>query len=192
VNHLAHFALAGDELIVGSFLGDYIKGRLEDRFTHNVERGIRLHRAIDAYTDSHDVVRRSQQRFDPGFRRYAGIMTDVIYDCLLARTWADFYDQPLHDFSTRTLRNLLDAGQHLPEKAMRTATRMHEHNSLAGYGSDEFVAGAFSHLSTRLTRTNPLDIAYSQFEIHLTGLESDFADFYPELMDFCEKWKQTN
>ena len=59
MNYLAHFALAGPEtgLLVGGFLGDYIKGRLENRFSPEIERGIRLHRAIDQYTDSHPVVK---------------------------------------------------------------------------------------------------------------------------------------
>ena len=56
LNHLAHFALAGHRilvLLVGGFLGDYIKGRLENRFTPDIERGIQASsgdRSVHRYT----------------------------------------------------------------------------------------------------------------------------------------------
>jgi len=136
LNHLAHFALAGPEsgLLVGGFLGDYIKGRLENRFTPEIERGIRLHRAIDQYTDSHPVVKSSYERFDPRFRRYAGIITDIAFDHLLAQNWSTYYNEPLESYSASTLKKLLDHKVFLTDAACQTASRMQEHNSLAHYG----------------------------------------------------------
>ena len=71
MNHLAHFYLAHphEELMVGGFLGDFVKGKLSGKHPHRIELGIRLHRAIDAYTDQHPIVKQSQRRFDPAFRR---------------------------------------------------------------------------------------------------------------------------
>ena len=92
MNHLAHFLLAGSEtgLIVGGFLGDFVKGRLpvEDNqgrsgdslnaalagLEHGIVRGIRLHRAIDGYTDSHTIVKQSQRRFSTPLRRFAPLL----------------------------------------------------------------------------------------------------------------------
>ena len=69
-------------------LGDYLKGRLENRFSLEIEAGILLHRAIDQYTDSHPAVKGSYKRLDPKFRRYAGIITDIVSDHLLALNWS--------------------------------------------------------------------------------------------------------
>jgi acyl carrier protein phosphodiesterase len=190
VNHLAHLALAGDDYLVGSFLGDYIKGRLNGTHPDFIERGIRLHRAIDAFTDNHRVIRQSADRFNPAFRRYAGIMTDVFYDYMLANTWHDYYDTPLTEFSRCTLSILLEHEEHLTTKAAGTAKRMRQHNSLAHYGNDSFLDGAFQNLAGRLTRSNPLADAGAQCRQHKDALARDFAAFYPELIAFCENWKQ--
>ena len=194
MNHLAHFALTDQkpQTLVGSFLGDYVKGRLNGEFAPSIERGIKLHRAVDAFTDRNAIVRQSQKRFEKEFRRYAGIMTDVIYDHVLARLWQDYYDSQLEQFSKCTLGTLLEHAEMLPEKAHQTALRMFELNSMARYGTDAFIENSFIHLSTRLTRANPLDIAFDQFAQHRQALESDFRDFYPELVDFCNHWQQTN
>ena len=194
MNHLAHFVLAGQSpaSIVGGFLGDYVKGRLKGHYPLDIERGIQLHRAIDAYTDQHEVVKHSYRRFDPEFRRYAGIMTDIIFDHLLAKQWSQYYSTSLPDFSERTLAVLLDNMQHLPENAQATATRMHEHNSLAGYGQARFVSGSFEFISTRLTRANPLNRAFAECELHLDELNEDFHAFYPDLINYCADWAQVH
>lgn len=192
MNHLAHFALAGPEtgLLVGGFLGDYIKGRLENRFSPEIERGIRLHRAIDQYTDTHPVVKNSYKRFDPRFRRYAGIITDIAFDHLLAQNWSRYYNEPLESYSTCTLKKLLAHKGELTEAAFQSASRMQEHNSLAHYGRLEFLDRSFVYLSGRLNHANPLIDAFPHCEEQLPCLQEDLSVFYPELIGFCDEWKQ--
>jgi len=192
LNYLAHFALAGPEtgLWVGGFLGDYIKGRLENRFSPEIERGIRLHRAIDQYTDSHPVVRNSYKRFDPKFRRYAGIITDIAFDHLLAQNWRRYYSEPLESYSASTLEKLLAHKDVLTDAAFQSASRMQEHNSLAHYDQLEFLERSLAYLSGRLKHANPLIEAYKHCEEQLPGLQQDLSVFYPGLMEFCDEWKQ--
>lgn len=192
MNHLAHFALAGPDqgLLVGGFLGDYIKGRLEGRFDPDIERGIRLHRAIDQFTDTHPLVRRSYQRFEPEYRRYAGIICDLAYDHLLARNWNRYYDEPLSTYSSRTLAVLLSHEHQLTEAALTTAQRMHQHNSLSGYGNQEFLERSLSYLSGRMKHANPLASSYDHCLALLPALERDLTAFYPAAVAFCDEWKQ--
>jgi acyl carrier protein phosphodiesterase len=192
LNHLAHFALAGPEtgLLVGGFLGDYIKGRLENRFSPEIERGIRLHRAIDQYTDSHPVVKSSYKRFDSRFRRYAGIITDIAFDHLLAQNWSRYYNEPLEAYSACTLEKLLVHKDMLTDAAYQSASRMQEHNSLAHHGESKFLERSFVYLSGRLKHENPLLDAYPHCEEQLPALQEDLSVFYPELMEFCDEWKQ--
>jgi acyl carrier protein phosphodiesterase len=194
VNHLAHFALAGRDadLLVGGFLGDYTKGRLNGKLASGIERGIALHRAIDAYTDQHEIVKTSRERFSAEFRRYAGIITDVLYDHLLAQHWLNFYQEPLDDFSKRTLGILLANKSSLTDNAADTATRMHEYNSLAHYGETKFVINALTHISTRLKRANPLGYASDEALACLPALRNDLLGFYPQLVNFSDEWQNSH
>ncbi len=194
MNHLAHFAVTDDrpDTLVGTFLGDYVKGRLRGTYARDVERGIRLHRAVDAFTDHHPIAKRSHRRFAPGFYRYGSIMTDIIYDHFLARRWHHYYDMELEQFSRQTLATLCNYHDILPEQARKTLTRMYKMNALAGHGSEAFVERSLSFLSSRLSRPNPLDIAFSQFVCHRDRLETDFEEFYPELTAFCRDWLVKN
>lgn len=190
MNHLAHLALAGDEpeAILGSFLGDYVKGRLKGQLPAAIERGIRLHRAVDAFTDRHSAVLEAGRRLPAHYRRYAGLVTDLAFDHFLALNWQRYSEESLDAFSRRTLAILHGYAGQMPAAAAATAIAMHEHNSLANYGRAAFVQGALCRVASRLTRPNPLASAYQAFEVQRQGLEEDFHRFYPELMAFSDTW----
>ncbi len=191
MNHLAHFFLAGQDpdLLVGGFLGDYVKGRLRGERMHAIEAGIKLHRSIDAFTDSHSITRSSQRRFESRFRRVSGIMTDIIYDHFLAIHWKDYHHLELQAFSDTTFEVLLAGTEHFPDIAVRSCVRMHEANTLIHYRSEEFVDRSLIYLSRRLSRDNPLSEGYVQFVNNRKELESDFQAFFPDLINFVENWK---
>ena len=75
MNFLAHLYLSPPtpDALLGSLLGDFVKGPVE-RAGYNAEitTAIRLHRAIDTFTDSHPIVLASKARISPARRRYAG------------------------------------------------------------------------------------------------------------------------
>ena len=192
MNHLAHLVLAGNEpaMLLGAILGDHVKGRLKGEFNKEVERGIRLHRAIDAFTDHHPDVKKSQRQFNPHFRRYSGIMLDVFFDYLLARSWQTYYESDLNEFSSDVLTTLIKQADQLPARAMQQVQRMHAMNSLASHGEDRYLEGAFSHLATRLKRDNPLTEAFDECQQNYAALDTVFRAFYPKLQSFAEDWKQ--
>ena len=194
MNHLAHFLLSASEedLLIGSFLGDFIKGRLVGEYPHSIERGMRLHRAIDAFTDHHETVLRSCRRPAPEFRRVAPIMVDIIYDYFLANHWRAYHPESMSSFSTTIFSTVLNTRITLPTAAFRLINLMEEHRSLAGYDQVIFVERAFNHLSKRLSRSNPLARGISEFHDHYSGFEEDFIEFYPILNSFVEQWLRDN
>ncbi len=194
MNHLAHFYLAGSDtnLLVGNFLGDYIKGRLVGKRSAAIETGIRLHRAIDAFTDHHPITRRSQSRFEPRFRRVSGIMTDIIYDHFLACGWSNYHIEHLQTFSDTTFEKLLAHREHFPDNAIQSCERMYENNVLSRYVEPNFIDRSLKYLSTRLSRDNPLMEGYNQFLQNQEDLNLDFQEFFPVLQQFVDAWVSDN
>ena len=71
MNHLAHLLLAerSDGLLVGGFLGDFVKGRLKGDRPPAIEQGIKLHRYIDHFTDHHPEALRLRALFPDSTRK---------------------------------------------------------------------------------------------------------------------------
>ena len=64
MNFLAHIYLSGtdEELTLGNFFADSLKGKSYLKYPLGIQRGVVLHRAIDFYTDTHPTVRKSISR----------------------------------------------------------------------------------------------------------------------------------
>ena len=193
MNFLAHFALSNKDqnLSVGSFLGDFVKGRLCGQYNQEIEIGIKFHRAVDAYTDQHLVTRFSRERFGTRFKRIGGIMTDIAYDHLLALSWDSFYDEPLSSFSKRVLEDVL-AYKNLPREAERLAKVMLKNNSLENYRDEMFLREASLNLDKRLKRRTPIFEAPDKIVKIKKELDGDFKLFYPQLMKFAAGWLEKN
>ena len=193
MNFLAHLALSGksQNLTIGNFLGDFVKGNLFGRYDEEVELGIKFHRAIDAYTDHHLLIKLSKKRFGPRFRRIGGIMVDIAYDHLLALSWDKFYDEPIDLFSKRVLENILDFKE-LPWDAENLAKMMLRKNALEKYKNEEFLTDASLSIHKRLKNRTPMLEASEVIKNVKGELDRDFRFFYPQLIDFAAVWLQEN
>jgi len=171
---------------VGALLGDFVKGPLVGRHSPTVEEGIRLHRHIDGFTDRNACVKQCQQVFDPRFRRYAGIMTDVVFDHFLSTHWHQFHRQPLATFSADVFHSL-DNSTELTDPARQLADGLRRHDVFQRYQQWPMVASALISISKRLRAANPLAGAGDELLQHYDQLEQAFFEFYPELQLFCRQ-----
>ncbi len=82
MNFLAHAYLSFDRegILIGNFVADFIKGKELNRYHDEIFTGILLHREIDAFTDSHPLVRAGQSYLRPRFRHYSTVITDIFFD----------------------------------------------------------------------------------------------------------------
>ena len=101
MNYLAHIFLSGDDrrVQIGNFVGDAVKGRAYENYPLGFREGILLHREIDDYTDHHPVVREVVDMLRGGFGRYSGVLTDIYFDHLLARSFQSYSGQSLRWFA---------------------------------------------------------------------------------------------
>ena len=186
MNFLAHFHLAWPDeyLVVGGLEGDYFKGPLPGSLAPELQAGVRLHRAIDAYTDNHPELVRLRKAFPPELRRYAGILIDLCFDHCLARNWAIYSALPLPDFATRVYTHLQAHERFMSPQAQRMAGWLIEYEILQAYSHWDTVAGSAERIGRRLRRDNPMDRAGSLLEPMLGELQRSFEVFYPQLQQF--------
>ena len=186
MNYLAHLHLGGQRpgQLLGSLYGDFVKGRLQGQFVPDVEAGIRLHRSIDIYTDSHPLVGAALSRFSLTRRRYAGIVLDVFFDHCLARDWAQYADRPLALF-TRDVYRVLASEPQLPGRLAQIAPHMAAHDWLGSYRDFDVLEQVLQGIARRLSRPEELAAAMGELERLYQPLSEDFRAFYPQLQAFA-------
>lgn len=189
LNFLAHLYLSppGEDALLGSLLGDFVKGPLEPLPQSPLTRAIALHRKLDLFTDSHPMVLASKARVSAGRRRFAGVMVDLFYDHFLARDWREFHDEPLDAFSRRVYGMLERRFAELPPRLQRMAPHMIAGDWLGSYAEVDAVGEALDRIGTRLRGDNRLYGSADELRAQYAGFEADFRDFMPQALRFCRE-----
>lgn len=192
MNYLAHMYLAGDseESVVGNMLGDFVKGRIGDEFPPGIADGIRAHRKIDAYTDSHERVLRSKRLISTERRRFSGIIVDLAFDHLLAVNWDDYSELPLDEFIRKTYAVLARNTGLMPRRPREILQVMIEEDWLGSYRELEGIGLALDRIAIRIKRRfgreNSLPGAAEEIARNYGALEDNFSAFFPELILFAQ------
>lgn len=191
MNHLAHALLAGhnEGLQLGGLMGDFVRGPAQAAaLPATVITGIRLHRAIDVYTDAHPDVLAAKALLPAPYRRYAGILLDMWFDRCLARDFSHWSDQSVKQYSAGLRALLWRRDALLPPALRRFRQYMADHDLPAGYVDDATFGAALAGVGQRLSRANPLDSALPVLLQHQNALQSRFEAFFPQLEAFSRQW----
>jgi acyl carrier protein phosphodiesterase len=183
MNFLAHFLLSHQtpELVVGSFLGDFVRGNRYQNYVPEIAKGILLHREIDRFTDAHPVFRQSKHRLVAQQGHYAGVVVDVLYDHLLARHWPRYGNEPLPDFAQRIYTVLGDHHDQLPILAQRVFGYMKAHDWLANYAHPEGIRRTLRGMQQRANFPNRMGQAVENWPETATLYAQEFHDFFPQV-----------
>ena len=189
MNFLAHTYLSGcnEEIIVGNFMGDYVKGKNYNLYPELVRKGILLHRDIDTYTDMHPITRRSKLRIVSRYHKYAGIITDIFYDHFLASMWNDFSSLPLQDFVTRTYDLLKRNYKVLPEAIKKWFPTFLENNWMMAYQTVDGIELVLERMAANTSLPNHAGYAVEVLSERYSSFKSDFLEFFPSIIQFLEE-----
>ena len=184
MNHLAHCLLSfGDEdILLGNFLGDFVKGHDWEKYPRGVQRGILLHRAIDSFTDNHPLTDRSVVRIRALARRYAPPFVDILYDHLLAIHWEKHTQESFEAFAAKTYIQLENRAAEMPLILQERLPKMLAGKFLHGYTQREGLDWVLQRFTLRLTgQFDPQAISDAFFE-EIDGFSEDFNGFFPDLL----------
>lgn len=184
-----HLLLSGDDeqILVGNFMGDFVKGRLDDRLPARIRQGVKLHRRIDSFAAGDPDFRRSRQRIAPEFGLFRGVLVDIFYDHILAASWDEFASEPRDRFLLRARWATERHRCHLPAELQRLVPFIYA-ELLPSYGSLSGIAAALVRMSRRIGHPNPLLGAERELLRLRAELETDFRRFLPVIGNFTEDW----
>jgi acyl carrier protein phosphodiesterase len=189
MNFLAHIYLSfnDDEVTIGNFIADSIRGNKYKHLPDNVQKGILLHRYIDTFTDAHPTVRQSTKRLHENYSHYSGVIVDIFYDHFLAKNWKDYSDIPLADFVDNFYKILETNYTILPEKIKHMMPYMISDNWILNYANLEGINQVLNGMNRRTKNISKMNFAILDLEKHYNEFEKEFSSFFQELIDFSKQ-----
>jgi len=184
MNYLAHAYLSFGQppILVGNMISDFVKGKKQYDYPPMIQKGIRLHRSIDTFTDDHPVTKEMKQVFRPVYGLYAGAFTDIVYDYFLANDQNEFASAAvLEQFSHDTYAILENGLAGMPPIFQQMFPYMKTHNWLYNYRHRWGIQKSFAGMTRRAKYITESDTAFKIFEDNLPALENSYAEFFPLL-----------
>jgi len=189
MNFLAHIYLSGenDQVKVGNFIGDWIKGNDHQKYPTDIQKGILLHRSIDSFTDNHPIVKKSKNRLNEKYHKYSGIIIDIFYDHYLAHNWKVFSEIELVDFTRNLNSCLISNMEFLPMDIQEFIPRFMKRHWIESYASlegiERVLEGMSKHTSLPDKTVYAIEILKNEYE----DLKTEFFDFFPQLVAHVEE-----
>jgi len=187
LNYLAHIFLSGNggRLQVGNFIGDFVKGSKLNSYPDRIRDGIRLHRDIDHFTDSHEVVRETVTFLRPAFGRYSAILVDMYFDYFLALDFQVYSPhKSLKRFSFRFYVSVLFYYKYLPKRVKKFIFHFVMTNRLTSYATLEGLKESLEIMARhKLSALEPDKTITFLIDNH-DELQKRFHLFFPDLIEF--------
>lgn len=176
--------------MLGGVIADFARNAEIAALPADVQTGVRLHRLIDGFTDRHPVVHKSIGRVSNRLGWFAGIVIDIYYDHLLARSWERYSTESLSSFATRAYHTLEKLAPVTPADASGFVRRFIDQDHINRYATIEGISQTLMRVSQRIAERIPkraiwLPDALPDLVASDRELMADFESFYPELMAFA-------
>lgn len=189
MNFLAHIYLSGDddEVTIGNFIADGIKGNRYLKYPHGISKGIILHRNIDTFTDSHPIVQQSTAKLHKNYGHYSGVIVDILYDHFLAKNWKIYSSQPLEEYVENFYTLLRNNFISLPPRIQRMMPYMIADNWLVNYATIPGIGKILAQMNVRTKGIVAMDQAVSELVEYYDEFENEFTTFFEELRNFSQQ-----
>lgn len=183
MNYLAHIYLSfkDEEITIGNFIADSIRGNKYHHLPNRVQKGIMLHRAIDTFTDAHPIARASSKRLHANYSHYSRVIVDIFYDHFLAKNWAKYSSVSLETFVSGFYDLLEDNYAILPPGVKRMMPYMIADNWLLTYAEIGGIGRVLQGMNRRTQHKSGMNNAVDDLREHYDQFESEFILFFAEL-----------
>lgn len=188
MNFLAHLYLSGnhEEIMVGNFIGDYVKGKEYLYYPEKIRKGIILHRYIDSYTDSHPVTKLSRSHVSEKYGKYSGIIIDIFYDYFLSSEWEKYSPVELGGFVDYSFLTLKKHYYDYPQGIKNWFPNFIRNNWLMKYTTIEGIEEVLHRMSSRTSLPEYTDFAINSLRENEKEMRNEFLEFFVAIRNFVE------
>ena len=187
MNFLAHSYLSfSEEQLVGNMIADFVKNRDVARLPESIQKGIKLHRAIDTFTDAHPLIHEAKAPFRPLVRLYSGAFVDVAFDYFLANDTTENSQREWQEHSQRVYAVLRRYEEFLPEVFKKVLDKMQQDDWLYNYRNEWGIDYSFRNVVNKAQFLDKTINVFPAFLANKDFLREKYEIFFPEIKSFAQ------
>lgn len=152
-----------------------------NQYSPGIQEGIKLHRAIDTFTDRNTVFLKTKERLRHRFAKYAPVVADVFYDHFLAKYWTEFSEIPFRKYTLEAYRHLKEYYPVMPERTQRFYDYMLQYDILFSYAKPEGIDKVMQGMARRATFESGMEHSAEELLLNYEAYENEFRAFFPQI-----------
>lgn len=173
-------------MLIGNFMTDFLKKKEEGNYSGRVLDGIKLHRQIDSYTDSHPASLELRAMLRKRHGKYASVVVDLVWDYYLSTNWKLFSGSSLPDFNKGIYEILAKRKEELPIKLREKIDKMMENDFLMAYANKDNMSVSLAWMDKRVNFSSAFKDAVLDIEENHDRIDELFKRFFPDLIAHSE------
>ncbi len=184
MNYIIHLFLSDfdENLIVGNFIADDIKGKNYLLYTPQVQKGILLHRHIDSFTDTHTIIKQSKSLLVDNYNHWSGVLIDIFFGHFLVLHWKNYSNETITTFADRIHEVLLKNYVVLTPNTQQFLDYTIMYQRIIHFDKIKTIDEVLKSMAGRTTHISNIENATQHLLYHYEVLESNFKKFIPELI----------
>lgn len=185
-----HLSCNNENLLIGNFMTDFVDLKGARALPVQFQEGVQLHRLIDSFTDHHPSVAKANSLFHSVHHKYAPVVTDILFDYCLAKSWSKYDSRSLSDFCEHVYKIIQSNLDVIPDKRRFGIQRMINDDFLRKYTTIQGLDFVFEKMEMRSKYQGNFKKATQSLLDHEIELDICFNEFYPDIIEkvarFCD------
>ncbi len=182
MNYLGHLFFSNDDLdlMICNLYGDFVKGTKYTHYSAKIQEGIKLHRALDFYIDTHPKIKALKFKFFEALPKVSGIAIDLFLDHFIAKNWSDFHTRSYETFLDDFFLHRSNLEIEMKPQFRLFLTQLRKYQWLEHYPSDFGLKKLCEGVSLKLNFENTLHDAPKLFYALESEISTTFYAFMEE------------
>ena len=174
MNYLSHlfFSQHTPLSFAGNLMGDFKREPdLQSTLPVEILQGLENHRFVDKTTDHFAPVKSLRPLFSSQRRRFAGVVTDIVFDYFLIKHWHQFSQLNFNQFVDDCYLGLEQTHRWMPQRMQFVVTKMQETDWLRSYATLEGIETTIDQVSKRIRFENKMAGAIIEVNQNYAAIE---------------------
>ncbi len=169
---------------LANLVADKIKGKQYLKYNSKIQKGIRLHRTIDSFSDSNTHTHQITKKLFPHYRHYSRVIVDMYFDHFLSNHWENYSRTSLSAYSKEFYAFAIEHKFIFPQNIQLFIDKLVHYDWLMKYQQLDDLQNILRQMEQRLIFPCEISQSINELKANYHYFEKLFLAFFKQINNY--------